>query len=373
MYCPPSIEIVGEQLNPEQARFWDIVYTKGLGEFFYRNTVDFRGLIRFPSELRPAQQPLPSAGQAGRILVPWGGGKDSAVTAELLKAAGMPFDLFSFGEHRLQMRMAERSGKRLLTLIHTPDPKLAARTEDGSVLSGHIPYTATYTFASVLMALLGEYQWIAFSNERSANIGNVEYLGLTINHQWSKSGEFELMARNYINTFITPDIHVFSLLRPLSEVEIIKRFAKLPQYFDIFSSCNGNFFGEGLRLGRTKTYWCGRCAKCAFVFAGLAAYLPKEVVVGIVGCDMYADESLVPLFSALLGIDSFKPFECVGTPDEMIVAMHHAQESHSYDAEPIMSFFGGRVADRDFAALERAAHSAGDVSNIPKEFRRLLI
>ena len=47
MFCSKKI-IVPYLLTNEQADFWNTVYTKGLGEFFYRNQIDFHGLINFP-------------------------------------------------------------------------------------------------------------------------------------------------------------------------------------------------------------------------------------------------------------------------------------------------------------------------------------
>ena len=43
---------------------------------------------------------------------------------------------------------------------------------------------------------------VAMSNERSASVGNVEYLGKEINHQWSKGIVFERMLQLYDRTFI---------------------------------------------------------------------------------------------------------------------------------------------------------------------------
>ena len=48
MFCPKEIKVLSCQLSTEQAAFWNTVYTRGLGEFFYRNELDFRGLISFP-------------------------------------------------------------------------------------------------------------------------------------------------------------------------------------------------------------------------------------------------------------------------------------------------------------------------------------
>ena len=47
IYCPKEI-VIPYYLSKAQADFWNTVYTKGLGEFFYKNKIDFRGLINFP-------------------------------------------------------------------------------------------------------------------------------------------------------------------------------------------------------------------------------------------------------------------------------------------------------------------------------------
>src|SRR5690348_8992211 len=37
LFCPKNIELSQIKLSKEQADFWNAVYTKGLGEFFYKN------------------------------------------------------------------------------------------------------------------------------------------------------------------------------------------------------------------------------------------------------------------------------------------------------------------------------------------------
>ena len=49
-YCPKKIEIKSGVLNKEQAKFWNKLYERGLGEFFYKNQIDFRNLIKFPHQ-----------------------------------------------------------------------------------------------------------------------------------------------------------------------------------------------------------------------------------------------------------------------------------------------------------------------------------
>src|SRR3989344_8851463 len=46
--CPKEMRIEEYELTKDQAEFWNTVYTKGMGEFFYRNDIDFRGLVNFP-------------------------------------------------------------------------------------------------------------------------------------------------------------------------------------------------------------------------------------------------------------------------------------------------------------------------------------
>src|SRR5581483_8917424 len=92
-YCPKTLKINEFSLTKEQAEFWNMVYTKGLGEFFFRNNIDFRGLINFPFEEKEAEKPT-QLSLPNRSLVFFGGGKDSAVSVELLKNAKKEFDLF---------------------------------------------------------------------------------------------------------------------------------------------------------------------------------------------------------------------------------------------------------------------------------------
>ena len=83
----PEIVIKAGKLSAAQILFWENLFTKGLGEFFYANKIDFRGLIHIISDAHaPEITPITSAKpSAYRVLVPFGGGKDSLVTGEILK------------------------------------------------------------------------------------------------------------------------------------------------------------------------------------------------------------------------------------------------------------------------------------------------
>ena len=144
------------------------------------------------------------------------------------------------------------------------------------------------------------------SNEASANESTVK--DSTVNHQYSKTFEFELDFNNYVKDYLDDSIHYFSLLRGISELQIAAIFSTLKQYHSVFRSCN---------VGQKEEKWCGHCAKCLFVCIMLQAFLSKEEVIAIFGRDMLNDESMLDLFKELTGIVDNKPFECVGTRDEV--------------------------------------------------------
>jgi hypothetical protein len=169
-----------------------------------------------------------------------------------------------------------------------------------------------------LVAVLKDYKFIAFSNEKSSNEGNVKYLGRIINHQYSKSEEFEKKFRFYSKKYLAKNVECFSLLRNLYELEISALFSQFPQYFNAFLSCNVAFqTNSGTKKPIKK--WCGKCPKCLFVFASLYPFIGERVI-KIFRKNLFEDKKLLPLMLQLIGKKKFKPFECVGTKKESFLA-----------------------------------------------------
>ncbi len=333
LFCPKELKLPHIMLSREQAEFWNTVYTKGLGEFFYKNRIDFRGLVNFPFTSKVSEQGFPEAlPRTGKTLLLWGGGKDSIVSAELLKKDGKDFDLFSLNDYVIQRETAKVAGKKLLIVKREIDPLLLELNKRPDAYNGHVPVSVVYSSTALLASLLYGYDSIVISCERSANYGNVEYLGETINHQWSKSEEFEKMFRDYIKTYVTPTIQYASLLRPYSELQVAELFSQYPRYFSSFASCNRNFTIVKNKGG----LWCGECAKCAFVFAILAAYLPKGTVVKIFDKNLFNDPTLLTVYRKLWGLEAEKPFDCVGTPEETLAAFALASKRGEYKGDVIM-------------------------------------
>lgn len=340
---PKHIEVLSGQLIPKQAAFFESVYENGLGEFFYKNKIDFRNLIHFPSEKVPsAKDQVPSLGTSHlahgtskRALVPIGGGKDSLVTAELLKHAGYDVTLFRMGNHPLIEELAKTAGMPLLTIERHLSPALFDLNAEGA-LNGHVPITAYLSCVAVIVAILEGFDAVVLSNERSASYGNVEMFGKEINHQWSKSLEFERAFQQYLADFVTKDVSYFSLLRPLSELHISKLYCEHPEYFDHATSCNTNW---RILKEKPKEKWCRKCPKCAFAFVMFAPFIEEKTLIGMFGGNPFADAELLPLFKELIGLEGFKPFECVGTPEETKAALYLIHQKKGFSGTPVMQMF----------------------------------
>lgn len=372
---PKKIVIRSGTLSRAQAEWWNEVYEQGLGEFFFRNAIDGRNLISFPSSSE-ANVPKPLTTDRGasdnslpRCLVPIGGGKDSIVTIETLKRGGFPVTLVRMEPHPIIDTLAAIAGLPVLTVTRTLDPLLFRLIADGAS-NGHIPISAYLSFLTITLSLLHGFDAVVMSNERSATIGNVEYLGSTINHQWSKGIQFERMLQQYCATYLAPHLQHFSLLRPLSELHVGKLFAKYPAYHQHFTSCNANW---KILKEKTPDRWCKKCPKCAFVFAILAAFVPRASLREIFGSILFEDESLAPLYRQLLSIEGFKPFECVGTPEETLAAFALAHERGELQETPIMRMAMNEASlPDDVHELITAQFTPSTDHLIPPIFRPLL-
>jgi len=332
--CPEKIEVRGAAPSPALADLLDELYLKGLGEFAHQNGLDLIGKIRFPrGETHPA---APALGLGEHALVALGGGKDSLVSVETVKRAGMAAAVFWVGDSELIAACAERSGLDPINIKRRIDPALFELNRLNA-LNGHIPVTAINSSIGVFCALLHSANQVVFSNERSADAANFSNAqGLEINHQYSKSFAFETLFANYVESAIAPDLKYYSLLRPLSELAVSKRFAKLDGYFEVFSSCNRNFRIAGPRPAER---WCGECPKCHFVFLALAPHLPKPKLIGIFGRNFLDEARFIPNFEALMEFNAHKPFECVGEGLEARAALAALSARADWREDAVVAHF----------------------------------
>ena len=357
----PTTEIIVETIPLSDAMkdFWHDFYIKGLGEFFYRNQINPTGLAQFLST-ENKEENIDSALEysAEKLLILFGWGKDSLVSVELTKQKNLSFDLFSFGkEYPLHPIALAPSWASRLIIQRTLDlPQIQKLLAEG-YYNGHLPITGIICFVTAVVSYLYGYKSVITSLEKSADFWNTEYHGLNINHQRSKSSEFEESFRNYAQTYLLKNFECKSLIRNRYEIKVVQEFSKYPQYFHAFSSCNRNFHITTC----TKLTWdqlrCWECPKCAFVYTMLRAFIKKSEVNDIFWADLFEKADLMPLFKELLWIEGIKPFECVGTNEEMTLALWIISKKEKKSDSPMMKLFEEKVkstmTDSDFDLLEK--------------------
>ena len=320
--CSPKLIVKAGYLDEQQINWFKKLYVNGLGEFFYVNglanemNVDtFLDIeIQNHEKIQNDKYENIVLDLSGN-LIPVGGGKDSAVALEVLKDEKNSNTCYAINIKEASYKcakVAQYEDYKIYAPRRLLDKKLI-ELNNKDFLNGHTPFSAIVAFSSYASSILLGKKYIVLSNEDSANEANVE--GTNINHQYSKSIEFENDFRYYAKSFICENgPEYFSLLRPISEWQIVKAFTKTPKYFEVFKSCNVGSKGE-------IWHWCENCPKCLYVYIMLSAFLDRENMAKIFKTDMLDNESLKDIFNGLVYPNYDKPFECVGTKEEISLSL----------------------------------------------------
>lgn len=366
--CPGEIRIVPHRLAPEQRQWWLDLYYKGLGEFFHTNGIDARrdDFATITDRNGPVPEPF-SYDTTWLSLIPVGGGKDSAVTLEIMNGYDPDWIPFVINPRKATRDVILRAGKdefRTLKAFREMDPLLLKMNAEG-YLNGHTPFSAVVAFYSLLGAVLTGRKQIILSNESSANEATIP--GTEINHQYSKSYEFETAFRTYVSRWITSSADYFSLLRPLSELQIAWLFSGMPRYFEAFRSCNA---------GSKTDSWCGKCPKCLFTYIMLYPFLDLASLDKIFGSRLFEDPSLQHYLDELAGFTPEKPFECVGTMEEVNLALTQSFTRHSPGSHPFLlnhyQFEKGRFTG-NLPSWDEFLHRFGPEHHLPAELKEELL
>jgi hypothetical protein len=321
-YLPTNIIIEAGQLSQDDSDFFSRTYTKGLGEFFLVNRISPLPQISFPIDATTIQEiNLDNYFEKG-YLIGLGGGKDSIVTAELLRETDKAYT-WSLNHGAKLAPLVRDVGLPHFQVSRSIDPKLIELNENGA-LNGHVPISAIIAFTGLIVSLLTGISDVVVSNENAANEANTIYEGMEINHQYSKSLDFEIDFQKYIKRNFGTKTSYYSSLRPYSELIISKYFSSLfNKYKYTFSSCNRAFTSESKNI-----YWCGECPKCCFTFLILSPYVESQKLEELWGKNLLLDTSLEKTYMELLGISGIKPLDCVGEIAETRYAMELAQEKY---------------------------------------------
>lgn len=245
---------------------------------------------------------------------------------------------------------------RIIKTYRTIDPNLLELNRMG-FLNGHTPFSAIVAFLGYYCAYITGAKNIVLSNEASANEANVD--GMDVNHQYSKSYEFEKDFFDFTKSFFGFDINYFSLLRPFNELQIAKMFASYPQYLNVFKSCNA---------GSKKNIWCGKCAKCLFVFIMLSPFVEKSKLESAFGCNMLEKVELAEDFDGLCGFSGVKPFECVGTAKEVNAALELTLKKYSGTLPVLLEEYKKRRKPISDNKISEIFGEFNRINGIPSEF-----
>ena len=351
------------KIDEIMAGFLKELYLKGLGEFAHINQLDLTELIDFEPNIDEVKDVADQSGDnpgsqsgvsypvdmPGRALVAMGGGKDSLVCLQMLRDAGIEVQPVCVGGSPLIGDTVKAAGLPLIRIRRELSPELIDMNASGA-WNGHIPVTAINSAILLCAGLLYGYRYIVFANESSANEATLkDEQGREVNHQYSKSLEFEQGFVTVVKQHVSPGIEYFSLLRPFSEIAITRLFSEMTGFHEVFSSCNRNFHQDGSHItGR----WCNDCPKCRFAALALSPFLSPQRLLVIQGANLLDEEKQLQGFKALCGLGEHKPFECVGSISESRAAMKFLTGDPGWQGKYIVRELAGYAEIQQAGELE---------------------
>jgi len=276
-----------------------------------------------PIELQPSSPP--AVAEPPDTLAFCGGGKDSLVALKLLERSGIPFASLQYShsiygpagpQHALIDRLLDHCVPIVRRRMWIFDDFLDSPVLDLHPEWGIRTLTAAETpsslFAALPLALAHGYRHFVLAHERSADFGNLhwEATGEEVNHQWGKSAEAERLLNDYVQRELIANLHYFSPIKSLSDVVIFHMLRRDEDRVAATHSCN------------VRKPWCGRCAKCAYVWLSYMAYLdPARVAPLFGGENLLERPENQDAFARMFGLADHTPFECIGQPDEARLAL----------------------------------------------------
>lgn len=337
-FCSPIIEVASPAPDADELVWWRSFWPDAMAEFFYRNGIDFTNagfldIVATPDHQEATDSvPLEAHREAGVAvpLVMFSGGKDSlALALTLNNGAHDQIDCFLYNPTSEQYRLAESVtvGGRILRVERRILPELLELNAKNHP-NGHTPYSAYLGVAAMLIGYLRGNEHVVAGNSRSDDEPNVEsYFGRSVNHQWTKTYDFEKALRHYRDRWVPYAPTYSSPFRPLFELQVLSLLSASIDTYLRTASCN-----------RTKGIgWCGECAKCAWVFLATAALFGLPTAVQKFGADLFAQPGLGEVYRGMAGLAGTKPFECTGTEEEVRVAIRAVSQRYSLEDSPALA------------------------------------
>jgi UDP-N-acetyl-alpha-D-muramoyl-L-alanyl-L-glutamate epimerase len=330
--CFPKVAKVAApfRLDEFEAGFFTRVYQEGMSQFAFENKLTRRDLINFnKSEDGPDfNRNAPEIQKAAEpFLALQSGGKDSLLTAQLLKKMGSNFVPAYMQYSETHPKLLDKLGTLTQYKRYIDRDGLAKAKEVGA-LNGHVPITYIVSAYALIQSILTGEKTVLTSIGHEGDEAHEHIDDLAVNHQWAKTWPSEQAFAEYVRRYISPDIAIGSMLRPLTELAIAELFVAhcWQDFGHEFSSCNLANYKQG--QGNETLKWCGECPKCANNFLLFAPFVePDDLKSLFGGQDLFKKEMLLETWKGLLDIDGvMKPFECVGETTELRKAYRMAVE-----------------------------------------------
>jgi hypothetical protein len=179
-FCSPVIEVALPPYDQAELAWWQAFWPKAMGEFFYRNNINFTepGFLQIAAPPGPAalastaaesSQQAPPRGDSVPPLIMFSGGKDSlALTFAARETSTSPTDFFLYNPTSRQRSLAESltAGGRILEVHRDILPELLALNAANHP-NGHTPYSAYLAVAALLAGHLRGSELVLAGNSRS--------------------------------------------------------------------------------------------------------------------------------------------------------------------------------------------------------------
>jgi hypothetical protein len=337
--CPSVIEIKCGVLNDYEKEWFKDVYLSGLGEFFFVNQLYPK--LEFDFVIDPEAPELEVGVHSNledKSLVMVGGGKDSLVSLRAFKELGRDFRGFVVNPIPQAIDSIKLFSERQPISVKREICSRFINLPKDNYFNGHIPFSAVLAFIGLVVGDASGFRNVVTSNESTANEGNVVYHGMEINHQYSKTFDFEARFRELVRS-LGSELNYYSFLRPLSELQITALLSRDSSSLETFLSCNRAQTFKAKESGEHK--WCGTCPKCIFTFLSLAPFLNPEELSRIWSPLPNNYEGFNDIVRDLCGLGEHKPLECVGSYAESRTGFYYLSKKIKIDsAEEIISSFG---------------------------------
>ncbi len=324
--APATID-AGPYADLVSETFWDV------WETLFHNVW---GVWRWENDLADYRLPRPAGPAAAdgaaamavdvgdpELLMLCGGGKDSLVSMKLLERAGIGYDAFvyshsTYGPGERQHHLVDgllahchpRRVHRAWVIDDAVDAPIAAAYSELGIRRVVAAETVSSYWTALPVALQHGFTEVALGITRSTDEHNLVWdaTGEAINYLWGMSAAAEELLAGYVQRHLVANLTMFHLLRPIYDINVFSLLRRDLAAVPSTHSC------------AQHKPWCCRCAKCLYVWMNYAAWLPPETVAATVAVNLFDLPENRTILRKMLGLESHKPTDCVGTVSEARLA-----------------------------------------------------